>query len=81
MAKPVVDGLEREWSERGVQFLRIGISSSAGVAVAMQYGVRGVPTLIVFDAQGQPALTLVGRIDRTAVRQELQRLLPNSQGG
>lgn len=81
MAKPAVDGLEREWGERGVQFVRVAAVSPSGGAIAAQHGVRGLPTLIVFDAQGQPALTLVGRIDKTAVRQALARLLPNSQEG
>ncbi len=81
MAKPAVDGLEKEWMERGVQFVRLSATSSAGGAVAAQYGVRGVPTLIVFDDQGQSALTLVGRIDRILVRQTLERLLASSQGG
>lgn len=67
MAKPAVDGLQRELAAREIEVLRLSTASAVGRQVAGQYGVRAVPTLILFDAEGQPALTQVGHIDAGAV--------------
>ncbi len=67
MAKPAVDGLAGDLAERGVQMLRVSVSSSVGRQISGQYGVRAVPTLILFDSEGQPVLTQIGQIDAEAV--------------
>ncbi len=63
MAKPAVDGLQRNLAGRDIELLRLSASSQVGGQIALRYGVRAVPTLIVFDPQGQPALQQVGRVD------------------
>lgn len=67
MAKPVVDGIERSLAGSGTRVARLSAMSREGAALAGRYGVRGLPTLIVFDGQGQPVLTEVGRLRRDAV--------------
>lgn len=47
--------------------VRLSAMSREGAELAGRYGVRGLPTLIVFDGQGQPVLTEVGRLQRDAV--------------
>ena len=47
--------------------VRLSALSREGAELAGRYGVRGLPTLIVFDGQGQPVLTEVGRLRRDAV--------------
>jgi hypothetical protein len=50
-AKPVVDGLEREFRGKAV-IIRANMMSSAGGALARRYGIDVVPSFIVFDAEG-----------------------------
>ena len=52
MAKPIVDGLERELAGTA-EVIRIDVMSALGRQVAGRHAVSGVPTLLVFDGQGQ----------------------------
>ena len=74
MAKPIVDGIERDLEGRA-RVVRLGVMSSLGSQTARQYGVRGVPTLIVFDGNGQPVGQSVGMPDRDAVVAQVNSLL------
>ena len=51
-----MDGLEREL-EGQAQVVRLSVISQIGQEVARRYGVRGVPTFLIFDGQGD----LIGR--------------------
>jgi thioredoxin-related protein len=64
LAKPVVDGIEREIVNQA-RVVRIDVNSSQGRELAMHFGVRGVPTLLVFDGTGNVLLNQVGRINRS----------------
>jgi hypothetical protein len=75
MAKPAVDGLERALAPQGVPVMRLSVTSGIGRQLAPSYGVRGVPTLILFDGEGQPRLTQVGRVLREPVLQAVAELL------
>ncbi|MGI6368535.1 MAG: peroxiredoxin family protein [Anaerolineae bacterium] len=63
MAKPAVDGLQADLEQQGVELMRFSISDGIGTQVARQYGVRGVPTMIVLDKRGKVGLSQVGQID------------------
>lgn len=52
MAKPVVDGIERQL-EGQAQVIRVNALGELGREGAMRFDVRAVPTLIVFDGCGQ----------------------------
>jgi thioredoxin-related protein len=56
LAKPVVDRLEREL-EGKARVVRLSAFDGVGQEVARRYDVRGVPTFLIFDAQGN----LIGR--------------------
>lgn len=43
-----MDGIERDLGD-SVQVLRLSVVDSVGRELAMRYGVRGVPTLILLD--------------------------------
>lgn len=73
MAKPVVDGIEREVGEQ-VRFVRIAVTSSTGSAIAQHFGIRGVPTLLLVDGRGSVILTQVGRLDKAQVVDVLNTL-------
>ncbi len=63
MAKPAVDGLQRDLVAQDLEMLLLDARGQVGRQLAQQYGVRAVPTLIVFDAAGEPVLRQVGRIN------------------
>jgi hypothetical protein len=51
LAKPVVDGIERELGD-GAQVIRLNVADGVGGQLAVRYGVRGVPTMVVLDGAG-----------------------------
>jgi len=71
VAKPVVDGLERDLAGQA-RVVRLNVTTGVGRELAGQWGVRGLPTLFVFDQHGEPILRQVGRIDRQGVLNALQ---------
>lgn len=68
-----MDRLERDLEGRaGV--LRLGVWSSVGRQLAARYGVRGVPTFLLFDGNGQMVHYQVGRLDAERIRSEIELL-------
>jgi thioredoxin-related protein len=61
-----VDGIAGDL-EGKARVLRINVYDDVGVQAARRYGVRGLPTFIVFDGQGQPVQTVVGIPDRAKI--------------
>ena len=74
MAKPVVDGLERELGERA-QVLRLSVSDRISAELAGRYGVRGVPTFVLLDGAGEAVLKQVGMPDRAEIEIVVASLL------
>lgn len=70
-----MDRLERELGERA-QVLRLSIFSQTGRAAAARYGVRAVPTFVIFDGRGQPVAQSIGLPNR----QQLLTLLETLAG-
>lgn len=68
-----MDRLERDLAGRA-QVLRLSASSSVGGQLAARYGVRGVPTFLLFDGTGQMIHYQVGRLDADRVKAELESL-------
>ena len=59
MAKPVVDGLEKKLAGKA-DVVRLNVMSDVGQQAAQQYGVRGVPALVVVDGNGQAVFGQAG---------------------
>ncbi|MBN1317355.1 MAG: thioredoxin family protein [Anaerolineales bacterium] len=55
MAKPIVDGIEKEITDKG-QVLRIDVKSELGQQLVRRYQVIGVPTVLVLDGKGEITL-------------------------
>jgi len=68
-----VDGLEREL-EGQAKVIRVSVFSQMGREMAHRYGVRGVPTFLIFDGQGE----LVGRQVGFPNRGEIKALVTGS---
>ena len=52
MARPVVDGLKKDWESR-VQFFPVDGRSHRGREVSRHFGIEDLPTLLLFDGGGQ----------------------------
>ncbi len=61
-----MDRLEADLKGR-TTVLRIDLLSQVGRAAAQDYGVTLIPTVLVFDGQGQVILQQIGMIDATAI--------------
>ncbi len=77
MAKPIVDGLETELAGEA-KVIRLDALSTVGRQAASQFGVRGMPTLLVLDGGGQVVLTQVGLVRPGPVREQVRQLAAGS---
>ena len=55
--------------------MRLGVMDDVGGELAMRYGVRGVPTLLVLDGAGDVVLRQVGMLDREEIMAAAEELL------
>jgi hypothetical protein len=66
MAKPVVDGLERDL-EGKAQVVRLSVTDGVGGQLAVRYGVRGVPTMVLLDGDGEVVYAKAGSPNRSEI--------------
>jgi hypothetical protein len=66
MAKPIVDGIERELDGEA-SVVRLSVLSEVGGRAAQRYAVRSVPTLLVLDGTGQLVERSVGLPNRSSI--------------
>jgi thioredoxin 1 len=69
--KPVVDRLEEQYSGH-LDVVRVDIQSSAGRAIAGEFGVLVTPTFLFFDAQGKEIQRMVGSLDEELIERTLE---------
>lgn len=74
MAKPIVDGIERDL-EGQARVIRLNVMDNVGSQLAQEYQVRGVPTLIIFDAEGNLIARSAGVPSRKNVVSQVTGLL------
>jgi thioredoxin-related protein len=74
VAKPIVDGIEQDLEGRA-RVVRLSAMSEVGRQVARRYGVRGVPTLIIFDGSGDVVGQIVGVPNRGNVVAQVNGLV------
>jgi hypothetical protein len=85
LAKPVVDGIERRLADKA-EVLRLNVTDAVGRELAIRYGVRRVPTLVLLDGSGQadaPAVVLkqVGTPNREEVIRAVDQLVAQEPDG
>jgi thioredoxin-related protein len=73
LAKPVVDGIERDL-EGEAEVLRLGVTKGVGRELAIRYGVRGVPTLVLLDGNGNVVLKQAGLPRRAEIVAAVEQL-------
>ncbi len=69
----MVDGLERALAGQA-QVLRLDVWRGVGRQAAGRYNVRGLPTFIVFDGDGQPVYHQVGLPDKAKIMEHVEAL-------
>jgi len=77
LAKPVVDRVETQLDGKA-QVIRLDMWSQVGRQAARRYGVRGVPTLVVIDNQGQPVYGQFGIPLPSQVVEQVDNLLASA---
>jgi hypothetical protein len=60
---PVVDGIEREL-EGKAEVVRLNVLDGVGGKLALRYGARGVPTMVVLDSAGEVVYARIGSPNR-----------------
>ena len=69
-----MDGLERKLDGKA-SVIRLDVMSQVGRQAAARLGVRGVPTLLVVNGDGQVALTQVGIVRPVEVQARIDELI------
>ncbi len=75
MAKPVVDGIERELAGR-VRVIRLSMMSGVGRQAAARFGVHGLPTFVILGPDGSEAARHVGIPSKARLVEEALSLVP-----
>ena len=68
---PLVDELAEEYDGQ-VKFAKLDVDSNP--QTAMTYGVRGIPTLLIFS-DGQPVKQVVGAVPKSVLKKNLDEAL------
>jgi thioredoxin 1 len=76
MIAPALEELAEELGEQ-VQIVKIDIDENPDAPT--KYGVRGIPTMILFK-NGQQAATQVGAMPKSAIKQWIERELGDARG-
>lgn len=71
MVGPIVEDLASDYQDQ-VKVVKFNVDDSS--TIASQYGIRSIPTLIVFK-EGQPVETLVGASPKAALVEALDKHL------
>ena len=74
MAKPIVDGIEKDLQGR-VEVIKLDVWSEIGRQAAQRYNVRGIPTLLVLDGAGEVQDVQVGVPERKHTVEIVSKLL------
>ncbi len=73
MAKPIVDGLEREL-DADLQILRVNVMDQVGARLAQRYSVRMMPTFVLLNNEGEVVLTQAGMPNRDEIVSKIAEL-------
>ena len=71
MIAPIVDDLAEEYDGR-VKFAKVDVDANPNAA--MKYGIRGIPTLLVFSG-GSPIDQVVGAVPKATLKGRLEKAI------
>jgi thioredoxin 1 len=70
---PIVEELAEEYEGR-IKFGKVDVDANPRVATS--YGIRGIPTLLIFNA-GEPVDQVVGAVPKSTLKKRLDEAVPN----
>jgi thioredoxin-like negative regulator of GroEL len=74
MAKPVVDGLETQFTGR-LSVARVDVTTDDGEAICEKHGIRQIPAFLLMDPRGVVLYRRIGRApDAVAIEEILHKL-------
>lgn len=74
MAKPVVDGLEKQFEGR-LSVARVDVTTEDGEALCDKHGVRQIPAFLMLDPKGAVVFRQIGRApDAVAIEALMHKL-------
>lgn len=76
---PIVDGLAEEF-EGEVKVIQLDASQPENTQLQADYGVRGHPSFVVLDGNGQVTLTLLGPQSAETLRQAMSNIVSAIDG-
>ncbi len=68
-----MDGIERRLADQA-DVLRLSVTSGVGRELAIRYGVRRVPTLVLLDGEGNVVLKQAGTPKREEIAEAVKQL-------
>ena len=71
MIAPIVEELSTEYDGK-VKFMKMDVDANAGTP--MTFGIRGIPTLIIFKG-GKPVEQVVGAVPKSVLKRRLDSAL------
>ena len=71
MIAPVVDDLAQDYDGK-MEFAKLDVDGNSSTAMA--YGVRSIPTLLIFQ-NGQPVAQVVGAVSKGALKKHIDSVL------
>jgi thioredoxin-like negative regulator of GroEL len=74
---PIVNGLEQQYGEQ-IAFKRVNAEVDDGPEIMRAYRIRGHPTIMLFDGEGQEVRRILGPQTTETVEEALQNLLNSS---
>ena len=73
MIAPIVEELAEEYDGQ-IKFGKVDVDSNPKVAT--NYGIRGIPTLLIFKA-GEPVDQVVGAVPKSVLKKRLEEAIPS----
>ena len=73
MIAPIVEELAEEYDGQ-IKFGKVDVDSNPKVAT--NYGIRGIPTLLIFKA-GEPVDQVVGAVPKSVLKKRLEESIPS----
>jgi small redox-active disulfide protein 1 len=74
-AEKVVKEVVPEYADKGVSWEKLRVKTSEGKALSRKYGVKGVPTIIIPDENGNELERIVGAPSDSKLRSVIEKHL------
>lgn len=75
---PLVEEIAHEYASRGVKVAKVDVDRNP--RVAMQYGIRAIPSLLLFRA-GEHVDTIIGAVPKGYLVERLEAILAEAANG